>query len=107
MKRKLKSRRGETLTEILIAIFVTALAICLLAGMVSASMSINSKVREADAGENGFYPALSAVETHVFDHKTDSSLKIKVTSPTLRDLGDLSDVYIYRENGLTVYGKEG
>lgn len=105
MKKKLQSRRGETLTEVLVAILVTALAICLLAGMVQVSMSMNAQMREADAGENGFFPALSAAETHVFDHTQDDSLTIQTTGGP--SAVQFAGVYLHEENGLVVYGKEG
>lgn len=108
MKRKLRTRRGETLTEVLVAVLVTALAICLLAGMVHASMSINGKVREIDGGTDGFYPSLSEAETHVFDHSSDDPITVKTTGgPSTIIFGD---TYSHTQSGqgaFVVYGKEG
>lgn len=107
-ERKLRSRRGETLTEVLVALLVVSLSIVLLTAMVNASMSINAQLRQADSGADGFYPALSDAETHAFDHNTDDSVTIRVTGgpSTLT----LDQVYSYTADGLgglVVYGKEG
>ncbi len=108
MKQKLKNRRGETLTEVLVAILVVGASIALLTGMVNASMSINRQVRELDMGTDGFYPGVSAVETHTFDRSTDDAITVKTTGGPATVT--FSDVYSYTPEGksaLTVYGKEG
>lgn len=108
MKKKLQNRRGETLTEVLVAVLVTALAICILAGMVNASMSINMKVREADGGTDGFYSSLSEAETHVFNYSADDPITVKTTGgPSTITFGD---TYSHTQDGqgaFVVYGKEG
>lgn len=108
MIRKVKNRRGETLTEVLVALLVVTLSICLLTVMVNTSMSINAQMRQADSGDDGFYPALSDAETHVFDENADESVTVRLTGgPSALTLGD---VYAYTAEGLgglTVYGKEG
>lgn len=100
LKRKLRSSRGETLTEILAAILVCAFSIMLLVGMITTSMNINRQARELD---QEFYAALSNVETHVFSAADDPCVvKLTggagVTSLTL-------NVQSYTENGLTIYGE--
>ncbi len=107
MKEKLKDRRGETLTEVLVAILVVGASIALLTGMVNASMSINRQVREMDMGEKGFYDTLSAAETHAFSG-SDDPITIRTTGGP--STVTFSDVYSYTPEGkssLTVYGKEG
>ncbi len=109
MKQKLKNRGGETLAEVLVAILVVGASIALLTGMVNASMSINSQVREMDMGDNGFYDTLSAVETHAFDRTADDAITVKATGGPGGAI-TFSDVYTYTPEGssaLTVYGKEG
>lgn len=107
-QRKPRLRRGETLTEVLVALLVVSLSIVLLTGMVNASMSINARMRQADGGDDGFYPALSDTETHEFDHHTDDPVTVRLTGgPTTLTL---DDVYAYSsagQSGLVVYGKEG
>ena len=107
MKKKLQSHRGETLTEVLVAVLVTALAICLLAGMVQYSMIINAKIRQEDAGDHGFYPALSDVETHEFGPGDGGSITVHVTNGPSNKA--IPNVYLdtQADSGLAVYGKEG
>ena len=108
MKQKLKNRRGETLTEVLVAILVVGASIAILTGMVNASMSINAQVREMDMGDKGFYPGVTAVETHTFDAGTDEPITVKTKGGP--STITFSDVYSYTpegSSGLTVYGKEG
>ncbi len=108
MKQKLKNRRGETLAEVLVAILVVGSSIAILTGMVNASMSINGQVREMDMGTGGFYPSVTAVETHDFDRTADDPITVKTTGGPSTIV--FSDVYSYTpegKNALTVYGKEG
>lgn len=109
MKQKLKDRRGETLAEVLVAILVVGASIALLSGLVTTSMSINHQVREMDMGEGGFYSALSAVETHVYNPGTDAAVTVKATGGPGAPV-TFSNVYSYTPEGqsaLTAYGKEG
>lgn len=108
MKRKLISRRGETLTEVLVAILVVSLSIVLLTGMVNASMSINAQMRKMDGGEDGFYHSLANAETHVFDHLEDDLITIRTTGGP--SVITFDQVYRHTPEGrgnLVVYGKEG
>lgn len=108
MTAKCRSRRGETLTEVLVALLVVTLAICLLTTMVNASMSINAQMRQVDGGEDGFYRSLSAAETHDFDHSTDAPITVKTTGGP--SAITFADTYSHTQDGrgsLTVYGKEG
>ncbi len=57
---KLRSRRGETFVEVLVALLIVALATMLLASMVMASGSIDANTREQD---EKFYDAVSALES--------------------------------------------
>ena len=45
MERKLKSRRGETLTEVLIATLVAVVALTILAAMITSSLRITEEGR--------------------------------------------------------------
>ena len=57
--KKLKSQKGETLTEVLTAILVSAVSVALLFGGVMASSSIENQARTWDTD---YYAALSAAE---------------------------------------------
>lgn len=59
MKRKLKSRKGETLIETLAAILVISLGSAAFAGMVSVSAEFNSAALTRDTA---YYEALSEAE---------------------------------------------
>lgn len=103
LKKKLRSSRGETLTEILAAILVCGFSIMLLVGMITTSMRINSSAREMDGV---FYEALSDVETHTFAATDDPcAVKLSQSGPgsTLPTLS--LPVRGYTQNGLTVYGE--
>jgi Tfp pilus assembly protein PilV len=47
MKKKLlKNNKGETITEVLVALLISVLSLTLLAGMISASVSMTDKSRK-------------------------------------------------------------
>lgn len=94
MGRKLKSRAGETLAEVLVSILVIAFAVLLLASMVSASGSIDLSTRERD-GE--FYENLTSAEkkenvtgtgTVTVDWKDGEGGNVGSTSFTVNVFGD-------------------
>lgn len=78
MKRKLKSRRGETLVEALCSVLVAALSAALLAGMVTAASNMNSAARENDAK---LYSSITAAETFTGDTRT-GEITVTVGSQT-------------------------
>ena len=57
--RKLRNRRGETLSETLCAILVVGLAVALLAGLISAASRLDRKAAQANAA---LYQAVSQAE---------------------------------------------
>ena len=46
MGKRFKSRKGETITEVLVALLISALAIALLAGMMTASSNMINKSKD-------------------------------------------------------------
>lgn len=102
LKRKLRSSRGETLTEILAAILVCGFSIMLLVGMVNTSMNINRQAREADVA---FYETLSNVETHTFGAA--GAGEERPCQVVFSGAGSSISVPArsYTENGLTIYGE--
>ena len=60
IQNKLRSRRGESLAEVLVAMLIIALSVLLLAAMVSAAGAINMRTRARD---EQFYKELSTAET--------------------------------------------
>ncbi len=106
LKQKLRSAKGETLTELLAAILICGFSIMLLLGMIINAMRINQSARELDMGADGnggFYGALSDVETGKGD-----IVECKVI---LSQAGSADDITIekvnsYTKDGLTAYAKE-
>lgn len=60
LREKLKSKKGETLAEVLCAMLVVTLTSVAFATMVSAASNMNARSRQAD---KELYAALSAAET--------------------------------------------
>ena len=82
--KKLKSEKGETISEVLIALLVAALAIVLLAGMINASYSMITKSKE----KNEKY---TVAENGIVEQSTDSEVSGKVTIEIDGQPGRLSD----------------
>lgn len=57
--KKLRSRRGETLVELLVSVAILALAITILAGMLATAYRLNEAAR---AGDNKMTDELKAAE---------------------------------------------
>lgn len=79
MHHKLKSKKGESITEVLVALLISALAIVLLAGMVNASTNMilkskNKMEKYANAENsvverNGNEPATGTVTFKIGENK--------------------------------------
>ena len=99
---KLRSRRGETFVEVLVALLIVALATMLLASMVMASGSIDANTREQD---EKFYDAVSALESG----DTTAGGTVTTGSVTVEwETGGPSvnvTVDIYEQDGLKAYRK--
>lgn len=65
--KKLRSKKGETLAEVLVGILIIAVSTSLFLGMVSVSSHINRSAREADIR---FYRAMTHLEC--FETEEDS-----------------------------------
>lgn len=112
--RKLRSRRGETLTETLAATLVIALAILMMAGMVASAIRIDAGAREAD---EKFYEELSRAEGgggYYVDGggddagDTDSASSVTLTNNDETDESKNVEIKVAlsgTEGGLTAYHK--
>lgn len=99
MKQKLKSQQGETLTEVLTAILVSAVSVALLFGGVMASSSIENKARTWDTD---YYAALSAAEGRT--EKAADGFKVTVKGDTAPyDVGQKVDIEVYGKKGAWSY----
>lgn len=104
LKKKPRSRRGETLVEILVAILIIAVAAGLFATMYSASMSINLSAREQD--ENMF-DAVGTLEEKIESGETGAPGSVTY-EPTGDGAGSTQrvDVEVFTQDGMTSYHKK-
>lgn len=94
MRRKLKSRSGETLAETLAAVLIAGLASVALLTMILSAVRINTR---ADGADEAFYAALSAAET---DQRQTGTVEVKVGGdPVVADLTGTADLPAYRVQG--------
>ena len=94
MMRKLKSRRGETITEVLVSLLIAVISISLLMSSVAAASKINAKVKK------------SLTEELRFEYET-TVLKDDGTEVTV-DFGSAAEtatiaVRTYESNGYRFY----
>ena len=92
--RKLKSRRGETITEVLVSLLIAVISISLLMSSVAAASKINAKVKK------------SLTEELRFEYET-AVLKDAGTEVTV-DFGSAAEtatiaVRTYESNGYRFY----
>lgn len=73
--RKLRDRRGETLTETLCAVLVLALAIALLAAMTSTSFRLDQKT---DQATRELYQAFSEAEKPTADTSGTGTISVHI-----------------------------
>ena len=96
MKKKLLSRRGETIAEVLVAVLLIMLASAAFAAMVSSASKVNAK---AEAQDEKLYAALTAAETK--SNGTDGTVSVT-------GAGDFSVSYYSDTDGtLYAYGIGG
>ena len=96
--RKLRSRSGETLAEVLIALLIISLSSMLLVVMISTAGRIDMATRARD---KMFYEELNLAETHTGGTETTGTIKISGGSTD-----QYIEVTVYGGNGLTSYEKK-
>lgn len=94
---KLRSRRGETLVEPLVAILVSALSVVLLVGGITAAAQINRRAAEQDGD---FYGQLTAAEEQAAPVET-----FTVTVDQGSDLDAEIPASLYGEGDLWAYAR--
>lgn len=100
---KLSGRRGETLTETLCAILITALAAALLVSMPGAARRLNKMALEQDTR---LYDAVSAAEAQdepISGQKTEQENKKLTVRLTSDGRGETEAVF----EPISIYGTEG
>lgn len=98
LKQKLSARRGETLTETLVAILVISLSAAVLAAMIGAASRMNRLAIQQDEAN---YAAISAAETGS-GTATNGKVTIKVNG-----ISTEYDVGFYGGSGFVSYRKAG
>ncbi len=104
MIKKLKSKSGETLMEILVAILILALSAGLFASMYTASANINRSAREKD---EKIYDAVGELED--FIGSTSGGTEGTVTYTPLDSEGEPQSgegnvkVQVFTQDGMTAY----
>lgn len=89
MKRKLKSRKGETLVEVVAAILILSLGVATFAGMVTYASSINGMAARRD---DSFYQNVSQTEQMQGDADT---VAVTVGTDTLSDVPRVQNGALY------------
>lgn len=89
--KKLRSRRGETLTETLAAILIVALSSAVLAAMIGAASRMSSAVLRQD---KALYDAVTAAETRPNSARADDPGTVTVTEKgSGREIASFSVTY--------------
>ena len=106
--KKLKSKTGETLAEILVAILIIALSAGLFATLYVAAMNINLSAREED---EKLFDSVGELEENIHgngneDGKTSGKVQYKPEGST-ESAGSQIDVDFYTKDGMTVYKYAG
>lgn len=100
IKKKLKSRAGETIGEVLVALLISSLALVMLASMIA---STTSMVTKSKAKMKEYYDAGKELEQQVATDETET-LVITVSDGTLISIEEAEIPYFKNETfGKTVY----
>ncbi len=95
---KIRSRSGESLAEVLVAMLIILLAALLLMSMVSASGNIDMQVKEQDSS---FYDALSRLEKKAGAGETGKVVTVTDETGTKIEI----EVKVYTQDGMRAYEK--
>ena len=102
MRKKLRSRRGETLSETLVAVLIVALSTVILATMTAASARLD---RSADQVTAQFYDELTAAEACNDDDGAPGS--VRLSGALAGGNTDVPVTFYGLEDGLTAYRRAG
>lgn len=104
MKKRHRSRRGETLVEILVAILIVALSATLFATMYSASMNIDLAAQRQD---KLFYEAMEELEEKMdAGGGTQATVHYQPTTGTGGGSDCDVDVEFFTQDGMSAYGEK-
>ena len=83
MKHKLRSKRGETIAETLIAVLIAAVALVLLASLITTSSKL---IRESRDKLDAYYTKNNTLNAFTGD---DATIKLEKQDPTTSNYGGL------------------
>lgn len=102
--KKLKSRKGETLVGILMAILIIALSATLFAAMHNASMNINLSARKQD---EALYDAVTELENKSEGTKSEGGSVVEIYETNEDGTAGVQkgsvNVDVYEKDGLIAY----
>lgn len=103
MIKKIKSKSGETLVEMLVSITILVLALSILSAMLAAAYNSENAAREAD---KSFYEELSAAETQDYGTAYIGPATVKITDAAGKEVS-IENIKLYgkKEGGLRSYKK--
>ena len=107
LKKKLKSRRGESLTETLVALLIITLSAGLLAGGTTSAVRINER---AIASAEAFYEQFGLTETGVTNPADGQMQNVSVTvgtAPRTEEYTERVLVTVSEDGGLRSYRVPG
>lgn len=93
IKNKLRSRAGETITETLVSLLISALALVMLAGVISASSRI---VNRSKAALDAYYDACNAM-VEMSDASETGTGSVKITGTGISSAAGISEAVSYVE----------
>lgn len=100
--KKIRSRKGETLAEILVSVLIVALSALLIASMFTAAGSINAAVKKLD--EN-FYESVTQVESQS-GTSTSGTVHFQIEDEAGNEEGDIQvDIYTDESKNFSAYSK--
>ena len=100
---RLANRRGETLTEVLVAILISGLAILLLATTIAASVNMNLNTRNAF---NRYYDAGKAI-AELSDEIGEGTVTLMAVDGDVSTAASISDSTDKSGIDIKYYGEEG
>jgi hypothetical protein len=103
VRRKLKNRSGETITEVMVAVLVVALSAAMLAMMITVSVSINLRAREAFKKLDGETAIAEAQASPNAVEPPQTTPQAKFDFEPAADLSEPTTTYV----NVKTYGEEG
>ena len=104
MRKKLNSQAGETITEVLVSLLIAALALTMLAGMISSTVSLVTRSKET---MNRYYEGNAKLEQH--SDGEPATVTIKATNGEVMETPGiiLYENHVFNSEEKTIYAYAG